>query len=106
MIDSRDWDESIDDWPNDDWPNDGCSNDGWPIQGEPAGRIEAMVQAAGDYVRASDDLRPRVLETIFCASTRMSPLRSCSPECEIAVRMISHKSSPSRTMGMPDNATR
>lgn len=25
--------------------------------------IEAMIHAAGDYVRASDDLRPRVIET-------------------------------------------
>ena len=30
---------------------------------EPIDDIEAMVRAAGDYVQASDDLRPRVLET-------------------------------------------
>lgn len=30
---------------------------------EPFAEIEAMVRSAGQYVRASDDLRPRVLET-------------------------------------------
>ncbi len=30
---------------------------------DPMGEVEAMVRAAGHYVRASDDLRPRVLET-------------------------------------------
>ena len=30
---------------------------------DPIDEIEAMVLAAGQYVRASDDLRPRVLET-------------------------------------------
>jgi hypothetical protein len=29
---------------------------------EPAHDVEALVRAAGEYVRASDDLRPRVLE--------------------------------------------
>jgi len=37
VINSRDWNESADE-------------------------VEALVRAAGDYVRASDDLRPRVLE--------------------------------------------
>ncbi|MCI0491748.1 MAG: hypothetical protein L0Z07_02295 [Planctomycetes bacterium] len=30
---------------------------------EPIDEVEALVWAAGDYVQASDDLRPRVLET-------------------------------------------
>ena len=30
---------------------------------EPIDEVEAMVRAAGDYVQASDDLRPRVLES-------------------------------------------
>lgn len=34
--------------------------------------VEAMVQAAGGYVQASDDLRPRVLET---ARTEVGELR-------------------------------
>ena len=30
---------------------------------EPLNEVEALVRSAGDYVRASGDLRPRVLET-------------------------------------------
>lgn len=30
---------------------------------DPTSEVEAMVRAAGDYVQASEDLRPRVLET-------------------------------------------
>lgn len=30
---------------------------------EPLDDLEAMIRGAGDYVRASEDLRPRVLET-------------------------------------------
>jgi hypothetical protein len=37
--------------------------DWYESSGSPDGEIEAMVRAAGQYVRASDDLRPRVLET-------------------------------------------
>ena len=44
MIESRDWNESF--------------NEEGPLN-----EVEAMVRAAGDYVQASDDLRPRVLET-------------------------------------------
>jgi hypothetical protein len=32
--------------------------------GTPGDDLEAMVRAAGHYVRASDDLRPRVLEAV------------------------------------------
>ena len=36
--------------------------DNIPNWHDTAGEVEAMLLAAGDYVRASDDLRPRVLE--------------------------------------------
>jgi hypothetical protein len=34
----------------------------WPLEDDAQDGVEAMVRAAGPYVRASDDLRPRVLE--------------------------------------------
>jgi hypothetical protein len=34
----------------------------------PFSELEALVRSAGDYVRASDDLRPRVLESARSAS--------------------------------------
>jgi hypothetical protein len=39
---------------------------------EPSDKVEAMVRAAGGYVGASDDLRPRVLETarVQCSERR------------------------------------
>jgi hypothetical protein len=34
----------------------------FPLDDNPLAGVEAMVRAAGEYVRASDDLRPRVVE--------------------------------------------
>jgi hypothetical protein len=35
---------------------------GFPLDDDSLEGVEAMVRAAGEYVRASDDLRPRVVE--------------------------------------------
>ena len=64
MTDLRDWDNSRD---------------------EPLAEVEAMVRAAGQYVAASDDLRPRVLET---ARTEHSEHRAQRLIQQLAVAVI------------------
>jgi hypothetical protein len=47
--------------------------------------VEAMVQAAGDYVGASDDLRPRVLES---ARMRCGEQRARRRLCRVAFTVV------------------
>jgi hypothetical protein len=54
---------------------------------EPVGGVEAMVLAAGQYVGASDDLRPRVMEAARLQSGEQS-VRRCLRHVALVVVLL------------------